>query len=195
MVKDIAKTSSSHESKCKFLHNLVLHLKPQYILELGTNLGLSAAYMHQGCPSANMHTVEGDPTLSQLSQALFDRQNMPNIQLFNLPFQTYLDSQEDYVQKVDFVYLDGNHTYEATLKYFKLIFNNQQEKKLMIFDDINWSKGMMQAWNEIKSEIKNGYVVETHQLGIIIVDPDHFPSQQIKYISWLKKPFSLGIFG
>ncbi|MBK6643902.1 MAG: class I SAM-dependent methyltransferase [Bacteroidetes bacterium] len=54
----------------------------------------------------------------------------------------------------DFIFIDGNHTYEATMRYFNWILPKVRAKTMIIFDDINWSAGMQQAWLEIQQHPK-----------------------------------------
>jgi len=194
-INQIAKTASSSTNKCMLLHNLCLYFNPQNILELGTNLGLATCYIHVANKVSQLHTIEGDKTLWSKSQAAFKQFKFSNIKSINSSFDEYIESHIDYIEQVDFAYIDGNHTYEATLKYFKQIVENTVQKKVIICDDIYWSIEMMKAWSEIKGMVKNGFTIDNHNLGIVIIDPHFDTCQHIKYISWQFKPFSLGIFG
>ena len=71
----------------------------------------------------------------------------------------------------DLVFIDGNHRYEATLKYFELLKNNLSDSALVIFDDIHWSSGMRRAWQEICSQKGIVFSINFFKLGIIVFDP------------------------
>jgi hypothetical protein len=45
----------------------------------------------------------------------------------------------------ELVFIDGDHSYEATMKYFNY-FSSRMKKGFLVFDDINWSAGMRKAW-------------------------------------------------
>ena len=58
-----------------------------------------------------------------------------------------LCSQQD---KIDLVYIDGNHRYEPTLRYFRQLLTRITPESVLIFDDIHWSPEMEAAWEEIR---------------------------------------------
>ena len=70
-------------------------------------------------------------------------------------------------QKFDFIYLDGNHTYEATTNYFNILLAHIHDNSVMIFDDIYWSEGMAKAWEEIKAHPSVTVTIDLFKLGIV----------------------------
>lgn len=56
--------------------------------------------------------------------------------------------------QLDWVFFDGNHKKEPTIRYFHQCLEKASEKALFIFDDINWSAEMQEAWDEIKQHAK-----------------------------------------
>ena len=69
------------------------------------------------------------------------------------------------------VFIDGNHRYEATLKYFELLKNNLSNNAIVVFDDIHWSSGMRRAWREICTQKGIVFSINFFKLGLIIFDP------------------------
>src|SRR5690606_193228 len=124
---------------------------PSNIIELGTCLGLTTAYFSLACPDAKVLTIEGCPQTAGVAAENFKELNLPAIDLhvgnFDTLFPELLAAQE----KIDVVYIDGNHLKEATLNYFHWCLPKVHEHTLLIFDDIYWSKGMKEAWEEIKA--------------------------------------------
>jgi predicted O-methyltransferase YrrM len=53
---------------------------------------------------------------------------------------------------IDFVYIDGNHRYEPTMKYFDLLMQYSHEGTILVSDDIHWSLEMTQAWKAIEKD-------------------------------------------
>ena len=70
-------------------------------------------------------------------------------------------------EKLDFVYFDANHTKENTLKYFNLCINKSHNDSVFVFDDIHWSKGMEEAWAEIKNNKNVRLSVDLYRMGLI----------------------------
>ena len=78
----------------------------------------------------------------------------------------------------DLLYIDGNHQKEATLSYFEKLLTTVHNDSVMIFDDIHWSKGMEEAWEEIKAHPKVRVTVDTFQWGLVFFrreqEKEHF---------------------
>jgi predicted O-methyltransferase YrrM len=56
---------------------------------------------------------------------------------------------------VNMAFIDGNHSEDATIRYFKESIKYSDQKTILIFDDIHWSSGMEKAWDYIKKSQKN----------------------------------------
>jgi len=65
------------------------------------------------------------------------------------------------------MYFDGNHQKEATLNYFNICLKTVHNNSIFIFDDINWSPEMQQAWLVIKNHPKVTISINTLIWGII----------------------------
>jgi len=75
------------------------------------------------------------------------------------------------LKQLDFVFVDGNHQKEATLKYFEWCLPKAHEGTLLIFDDIYWSEGMKAAWNEIKANPKVTVTIDLFWIGLVFFKP------------------------
>jgi len=67
----------------------------------------------------------------------------------------------------DLIYFDGNHQKEATLKYFHQLLPLALNDSVFIFDDIHWSKGMEEAWEEIKAHPQVRVTIDSFFWGIV----------------------------
>ena len=76
------------------------------------------------------------------------------------------------------LFIDGNHQKEATLSYFEKLLPTVHNDSVMIFDDIHWSKGMEEAWEEIKAHPKVKVSIDTFQWGLVFFrreqEKEHF---------------------
>ena len=70
-------------------------------------------------------------------------------------------------QTFDCVFFDGNHTEEATNRYFELCLKSIKNESVFIFDDINWSDGMKNAWNNIKQHNSVRVTIDLFFMGIV----------------------------
>ena len=65
------------------------------------------------------------------------------------------------------LYIDGNHTKEATLRYFQKLLPYTHNDSVMIFDDIHWSAEMEEAWEEIKKHPAVTVTIDTFFWGFV----------------------------
>jgi hypothetical protein len=65
------------------------------------------------------------------------------------------------------IYFDGNHSKKATLEYFNSLLPTIKNESYWIFDDINWSKDMNDAWQIIKNHPEVSVSIDTFRWGII----------------------------
>ncbi|HKG08405.1 MAG TPA: class I SAM-dependent methyltransferase [Pedobacter sp.] len=166
-ISQIAKNALKSPSLAQLIYRLAKERRPQYIVELGTCLGITTAYLSKGAPEANIVTIEGCPETAGVAYRNFQDLALDNIELqvgnFDLLFPRLIEQAE----KLDFVYIDGNHRKEATLNYFKWCVPKVHEQSLLIFDDIYWSAGMKEAWEEIKAHPEVSVTVDLFWIGLV----------------------------
>lgn len=171
-INDIAKNSLKAPKYAQLLFRLVHRFKPTNVLELGTSLGISTMYLAASSSKINVTTVEGCPNISKVAQINFDKLGLKNINLINQPFEAFLPNYLKTISSLDFVFFDGNHTKEATLNYFNLCVEKTNQQTIFVFDDIYWSKGMNEAWNEIKQHPKITTTIDLFAVGIVFFNSD-----------------------
>jgi predicted O-methyltransferase YrrM len=165
-VAKIAKIAGIPKKRAALLIRIVAYFKPKSILELGTSLGLSTAALSIGNPEASIITIEGCKITAKKAEELFSVFNLSNIQLVNNEFKNVLPKLVNNTT-FDLIYFDGNHQKEATLNYFKQCLVTAHTNSIFIFDDINWSKEMQEAWEEIKNNPKVTITINTFFWGIV----------------------------
>ena len=155
-LRKIARTSLTSPRYARRLFRLARFMKAGNILEIGTSLGITTAYLAIARPDARIITLEGCPELSRKAKEHFDRLGIKNIELIEGRFEEKLPEALDRLGTVDLVYIDGNHHKEATMDYYKRCFDHSRNETIMIFDDIRASPGMEEAWNIIsqKEEVR-----------------------------------------
>lgn len=170
-IKDIAYHSLSSQKFSALLYNLIKHYQFTQVLELGTCLGINTAYMAAGNHKAEIFTFEGDKNLIHFAQKACA--DYPNIRFIHGNIDSTLtDFLSTRSKQLDLVYLDANHTYEATLRYFNQLLPYHHEKSIFIFDDIHWSLEMKQAWQNIKQHPAVSSSIDIFDAGIIFFNPD-----------------------
>jgi predicted O-methyltransferase YrrM len=166
-ISDIAKYAAKPKKEAMQLGRLAKKINPKLILELGTSLGISAMYLSVFAPQARIISIEGDPKIAALSRNGIEHLGFKNIEVLNLDFDGFIKERAELIHNCTFLVLDGNHTYEATLRYFNSIFPLLPEDACMVIDDINWSEGMQQAWEEIVNNPTHKVSIDLYNSGWI----------------------------
>lgn len=169
-VAEIARHALSHPFQCRFLFRLVQFLKPDSMLELGTSLGISTAYLAAANPEASIVTVEGDPNVAQIARQTFEKLELPNIELHTSLFRKYLDHNEALTP--DLIFLDGHHESKALVEYYDILEKRIRPGTIMVVDDIYWSKDMTEGWNELIARPKVTQSVDCFHFGLLFFNPD-----------------------
>ena len=151
-VKDIAGSSLKPKKFGQLLFRIVDQYSPNTILELGTSLGVTTAYLASAKTASTVVTMEGSKAISDVAKNNFTKLNLLNIQQVVGNFDETLPATIEKTGKLDLAFIDGNHRYEPTVRYYRQLLPAMHEYSVLIFDDIHWSKEMEQAWDEIKRD-------------------------------------------
>ena len=166
-IRQIALHAANPRAVAQLLFRLVNFQQPPTILEIGTSLGLTTAYLASAQKKASVYSLEGCPATAQQAQLNFKKLQLSNIQLITGNFEETLPALLAKLDSVDFVLFDGNHRYEPTLRYFKWCLTKKHETSIFVFDDIYWSKEMQRAWQEICAHPEVMISVDLFHLGLI----------------------------
>lgn len=166
-ISQIAKNALKRPRLAQLLGRLARDQGPENIIELGTCLGLTTAYLSKARPGASIVTIEGCPQTAAAAQRNFNELGLSNINLQVGNFDQLLPGLIGGLPRLDFVYIDGNHRKEATLNYFRWCLPKVHEHSLLIFDDIYWSEGMKEAWEEIKAHPDVTVTIDLFWIGLV----------------------------
>lgn len=172
LVKDIAASSLKKKKYAQLLFRVANHYKPKTILELGTSFGISTAYLASANNNIPLYTCEGATSIAGIAKHNFKELGLGNIHLTEGDFASTLPPLLSQLKKVDLAFIDGNHRKEPTLNYFQQLLNHSTASSIFIFDDIHWSAGMEEAWEEIKKHRAVTLTIDLFFIGIVILSPD-----------------------
>ena len=170
IIKSVASLYKNNSIRLKYgelLYRLVKHLQPVHILELGTSLGISSAYMAIAAPDASIVTVEGCKGIAEKAGENFTRLVLKNIHQKIGNFDSVLETIIGDMPKIDFAFIDGNHRKDPTIRYFESCLKKSHNETVLIFDDIHWSQEMNEAWNFIQSHPSVTLTLDLFQFGIV----------------------------
>jgi predicted O-methyltransferase YrrM len=148
-IKDIASASLTSPRHARRLSRLARYMKAERILEIGTSLGITSAYLALSSPGSRVITLEGCTELSRIARGYFSRLGLGNTELIEGRFEDTLGEALKKLGSADLVYIDGNHRKEALLDYFDRCVNYIHNNSVIVCDDIHASKEMEEAWELI----------------------------------------------
>lgn len=193
-VSNIYNTSASSKLKGELLFRLVKWFKPKEIIELGTNLGISTAYLASVHTKTLVNTIEADPLLSQIANDNLHFLQIRNVRIINGTFENELARLLSLHPDTNFFFIDGNHAFDPTLTYTREILHKQKTNFIIIYDDIYWSTEMTKAWNEIKNQREFNFIIDVYHFGIAGHIPNLREPIRKTLISTKKKIWQMGFF-
>lgn len=168
-VSSIAKSALKRKKYAQLLYRLIQHFNPQSILELGTSFGISTTYMAIANKNAVVNTMEGSVEIAKIAQTNFDSLEIKNIHTHVGNFDDALPNVLNQLSSIDFIFIDGNHRKEPTLRYFNQLLTKANNNTVFIFDDIYWSPEMKQAWQEIMSHPQVTVSIDLFEIGLVFI--------------------------
>lgn len=173
-VCDIAANHLERSEVGQLLFRLVNYMgqhehRPLEIIELGTSLGVTTAYLAAANRTNRVTTYEGSETVLAIAQGIWRALKLENIvwQQGNIDDTLFLCARE----KIDIAYIDANHTYEATKRYAEFLLPEITANGMLIIDDIHHSAEMERAWNELKEDVRVTTSMDLYHVGILFVNP------------------------
>lgn len=174
VIKDLAKAHLKPARIAQIIHRIVLKYKYKNIIELGTSLGITASYIASATKenypfeAVNFTTIEGIHDVRNVALKQFETLNLSKyVHSVEGNFNQQLDEVLSNYQSIDVFFVDGNHTYQATMDYFNKALPLAHNDAVFIFDDIYWSPGMTKAWEEIKLNKKVLQTVDLFFIGLV----------------------------
>lgn len=172
-VRDVARHAAKPARLAQLLFRLVNYRQPRTVLELGTSLGLTTAYLASATSQARVLTLEGCPETAAMARETFEQLHLRNVELVEGNFDETLPATlANLTAPLDFAFFDGNHRYEPTLRYLEQCLPYATGESVFVFDDIHWSEEMEQAWAAIKAHPAVTLTVDLFFIGLVFFRPN-----------------------
>ncbi|MBC8154258.1 MAG: class I SAM-dependent methyltransferase [Bacteroidetes bacterium] len=168
-ISDIARHTQKSDRFGRLLYRLASRFKAQTVLDLGTSLGLTTAYLAQGARLNNgqVITFEGCPETAGVARRHLHQLDTANVRLVVGNLDRTLTEQVGSIKQIDLVFFDANHQYEPTIRYFNTCLPKAHNDTVFVFDDIHWSAGMEQAWQTIKAHPDVTLTIDLFAVGLV----------------------------
>lgn len=171
-ISAIARKSAKPAKYAQLLFRLCKHLQPKTVIELGTSLGISTLYQALALPNSQLITCEGSTEIAAAAEHNFEQFGLKNIECVVGNFDQTFEMVLSRFDTVDWIFFDGNHRKEPTLRYFNAALKKANNNTVFIFDDINWSAEMQAAWVEIKQHPSVTVTLDIFMMGFVFFNTD-----------------------
>lgn len=169
-ISDIASLSLSDAKFSALYARIAAYCKAKTIVDLGTSLGINTLYLATQ-PGSKVYTFEGAETIAEIASISFEFGEAKNIELITGNIDQTLYATLSRIPKIDLAFLDANHRYEPTLRYFELVVSRSHHKAIIILDDIHDSPEMERAWSAIKNNPLVYTTADLFRCGLVFLDP------------------------
>jgi predicted O-methyltransferase YrrM len=166
-VSKIARVSVKPRRYSRLLYRIAHYYQYRNILELGTSLGVTTTYLAQVPSLEKLVTMEGADEVAAYAESHFLEMGLHNTELVRGNFDDTLSGVLNSVDRIDLAFIDGNHRKKPTLDYFHRIMEKTDDYSCLVFDDIHWSPGMEEAWEDIKKDNRVRLSIDLFFLGIV----------------------------
>ncbi len=166
-VSYVAKSALKSVKFGQLLFRIIDHYAPEYLLELGTSLGITSAYLAMANPSATLTTMEGSTAIAAVAKENFQKLGIKNIRLIEGDFDHTLPAWLENKPIIDFALIDINPRYASTIHYFYQLLDHKHEYSMFIFDDIHGSAEMEKAWDEIQQHPVVTLTIDLFFIGLV----------------------------
>lgn len=155
----------------RVLFHLIRQFRPQRCLELGTCLGISAAYQAAALRTngdGRLVTLEGGAALARLAEAHLERLGLPGVDVVAGRFAETLPAALQAHGPIDFAFIDGHHDPAAMRAYYERLAPCLADGAVLVFDDICWTSDMRRAWTAIIADRRIRATADLLTFGICI---------------------------
>ncbi len=171
-VADVCRDSSIPPFWGRMLFKLVRKLKPVSCVELGTCVGLSAAYQASAL-SLNgkgfLRTLEGSPEIAGIARTTCKSLNLDNVSISEGAFATTLLDVLNRSSPIDLFFNDGDHHHDAVMRIFEDSLSYLAPRGIIVCDDVSWSTEMRRAWIEIEEDHRISATLDLRRFGIALL--------------------------
>lgn len=168
-VSHVARKVPKPTKLIQLLYRLVADQKPGTIIELGTSLEITTAYLAKAAPESRLVSLMGNSKTISIAEENFKKLNIFNVEFLFGNVDDLLPGLLEGIPELDFILIDGNHSKVSFIKYFKSCLPKMSKQSMMVFEDIYQNREMKSAWQEIKSHPEVSVTIDLFWIGLVFV--------------------------
>ena len=142
------------------------------IVELGTSLGVTTAYMAAMDSRNRVVTFEGCEAVANMARENWKALNINNIECRVGEIDVEQLTRD--IEHLDVAFIDANHTCVSTCEYFDVLAGKVREKSVIVVDDIHYSDEMEKAWKAICADERVTSTIDLYQMGLVFFDKHYW---------------------
>ncbi|WP_291783810.1 class I SAM-dependent methyltransferase [Cecembia sp.] len=173
--QSVTRYSTSNRKFSQVYQFFCMESPAEYVLELGTCVGINSLYLSKAS-NAPIYSFEGSASLIKKAK---EGPGSSVIQYIEGNISETLPIILKKLDRLDFILIDANHTYEGTTTYFKMIKPYLHENSIVAIGDIHWSSEMEQAWKEIYRIPDVSLSLDFFECGILLFKKELTKSHHI----------------
>lgn len=155
-----------------FLFSLVREFKPQRCLELGTAIGISAAFLLKalqlngnGC----LWTLDISEDALGIARDVFRQLDTDRVHLICGYDKVLLPKVVGTMRCIDFALFDSSHTFDSVLMQFNSVIRAMSTDSMIAIDDIHTNAGMKKAWFMLSRQPEVTFSLDLGRYGLLVV--------------------------
>ena len=166
-VSAIARYSPVTKRYGRLLASMASEFGRPLIVEFGTSFGISTMYLASVCGDTEVITMEGSKAAVEIAVKNFEEAGLRNIRLIAGSFEDSIHEIVNQGISPGLIFIDGDHKKKPLLENFEKMAEISGNNTVIIIDDINYSREMEEAWNEIKQSGKVTLTLDVFRMGIV----------------------------
>jgi predicted O-methyltransferase YrrM len=177
-ISEITHKAVSEQKFGRLLFRLANYYRARHIIELGSSLGISTAYLASAEVVARVITMEGSPAIADIAAETFRKLKLKNVSQITGSFEESLNDVISFNPPSDLVFIDGNHRKTPVIEYFEQFLNKISSSALIVIHDIHWSREMEEAWAIIQQHPKVKMSIDIFSAGLVFFRDEFRIKQQ-----------------
>lgn len=191
---DILKSTAISPETGRRLFRLVTWLQPPTILELGTSMGISTAYLAAADSRIPLLSIEGNQDIAAKAQQHLSALGLHRVEVVPGLFDEQMPEALKRLGKLGLLFIDGDHRKEAVLKHVHTCLEFRDDNSVFAIADIHWSDGMEEAWAALRALPEVTLSVDFFHFGLLFFKKEIIEKQHFIVVPAAWKPWRMGFF-
>lgn len=172
---DWASRAAIDPTRGRLLFALVDELRPRRCLELGTNVGLSAAYITSALEANDLGrliSIEMVPEATEQARVDHVGLGLRRAEFRTGLFADLMPGALDDLGGCDLAFVDGDHHEEPTMDYFDALASSLANGTggVVALDNVIGTEEMERAWERVRRHPRTAAAIRFEALGVVAVE-------------------------